>query len=107
MRPLFAPQAVKQVDLIYLYIARDNPRAAQEVADRIYEVAEFVATYPNTGHATLIKGVRAIPANPFPYIVYFRRTRDGVRVLRVLHAARRRPGLREEGREYRADASSF
>ena len=96
---------MKQVDAIYAYIARENSSAAQEVVDRIYEVAEFVAAFPYTGHATFIKGVRAIPASPFPYVIYFRRTHDGVHILRVLHAARRRPALREEPREYRADPS--
>ena len=104
MRLSFSRTASRQIKDNYLYIAHDNPRAAADVVDRILEVAEFVAGWPNAGHETVLMGIRAIPANPHPYVLYFRRTREGVRLLRVLHAARRRPGLREDGREYWAGA---
>ena len=101
MKLSFSPTSARQIKDIYAYIARENPRAARDVINRILEVAEFVAAHPGAGHATIVRGVRAIPANPYPYVVYFRRTGDEVRLLRVLHAARQRPALQEEGREYR------
>ncbi len=100
MKLTYSAAAVRQIKDIYLYIARDNVSAARKVVDRILEVAEFAAAYPKAGHATFLRGVRAIPANPYPYIVYVRRSRSAVRLVRVLHAARQRPALREEGREY-------
>ncbi|MBV9991828.1 MAG: type II toxin-antitoxin system RelE/ParE family toxin [Alphaproteobacteria bacterium] len=86
---------------IHRYIARDNPAAAQNVLHRILEVAEFVAAHPGTGHATVLKGVRAIPANPYPYVLYFRGDGTGVRCC-VSCMPRRRPMLREEPSAHRA-----
>ena len=96
----FSPTSVRQIKNIFAYIARDNLSAASEVIDRIIEVAEFVAAHPNAGHATVVRGVRAIPANPYPYVIYFRRSANGVRLLRVMHAAQKRPELREDAREF-------
>lgn len=100
MRLSFSRTALRQVKELYLYIARGNPAAAADVVNRILEVAEFAAAYRSTGHATVVKGVRAIPANPYPYVLYFCRTREGIRLLRVIHAARRRLELREEVRQF-------
>jgi toxin ParE1/3/4 len=84
-------------------IARDNPHAAAIVLDRIIEVAEFATANPGVGRATLSQGLRAFPVAPFPYVIYFRRLRGGVRIVRVLHSARRRPELREDGPAYLAE----
>lgn len=108
MKPLFSVRATRQIDDIYLFIARDDLRAAQKVVDRIYEAAEFVTEYPKAGHATKREGLRAIPAGSYPYVLYFRwSARDRqVRILRVLHAARRRPELQDEASEFRTAAAT-
>lgn len=102
----FSPTAARQIREIYAYIAQHNPRAAREVVDRIMEVGEFAAAYPSAGHATVLHGIRAIPATPYPYVVYLRKSKRTVRMLRVLHAARQRPELRDEAREF-IPASTF
>lgn len=105
MRTSFSAIASRQVDRIYDYIARENPHAAEVVVDRIIEVAEFVTANPGVGRATLSQGLRAFPVAPYPYVIYFRRLRDGVRIVRVLHSARRRPELREDGPAYQAESA--
>ena len=103
MKPFFSATASRQIREIYSYIARDSPYAAARVIDRIVEVAEFVAANPATGRATLVRDMRAFPATPYPYLVYFRKLRGEVRIVRVLHSARRRPELREDGPVYRTE----
>ena len=108
MKPLFSVRAARQVDDIYSFIARDDLRAAQRVVDRIYEAAKFVTEYPKAGHATRREGLRAIPAGSYPYVLYFRwsaRQRQ-VRILRVLHTARRRPELQEYPTRFRSAVTS-
>lgn len=103
MRKLsFSPKAAKQVDLIYRYIARDNPAAAQRVIDRIYEVAEHVRANPGGGRATTVRGLRMFVVNPNPYLVFFRDLPNAneVRIVRVFHAAQRRPGLQDSARKF-------
>jgi plasmid stabilization system protein ParE len=97
----FSPPALRQIDEIYKFIARDSPAAAWSVINRIYEVSAHVATNPNTGRATVVPEVRMFVVNPYPYLLYFRRKRNEVRILRVVHAARRRQfELREAGRAF-------
>ncbi|GEM_PF-847810 len=103
MRLSVSPLASRQIRSIYAYVAHDNLQAATKVVARIGEVAKFVAANPGAGRATLVPDVRAFPANPYPYVIYFRKLRDEVRIVRVLHAAQRRPGLREEGPVYLAE----
>jgi plasmid stabilization system protein ParE len=100
----FSSTAAKQVDLIYRYIARDNPAAAQRVVDRIYEIAEHVRANPGGGRATTVRGLRLFVVNPYPYLVFFRDLpgQNEVRIVRVFHAAQRRPGLNDPHRDYRA-----
>jgi plasmid stabilization system protein ParE len=108
VKPLFSVRAARQIDEIYVFIAREDLRAAQKVVDRIYEAARFVTEYPKAGHATKREGLRAIPAGSYPYVLYFRwSARDRqVRILRILHTARRRPELQDEAQEFRLSATS-
>jgi plasmid stabilization system protein ParE len=98
----FSPRAAQQVDLIYHYIARDNADAARRVVDRIYEIAEFVRSHPRSGRATTVRGLRMFVVNPYPYLVFFRhlRAQDEVRIVRIFHAAQRRPGLTDVQRAF-------
>lgn len=99
---------MRQMLDIFLYIARDDPQAAERVRDRIYDVIAFVARYPRAGHATMIPGLRVMPVGTYPYVVLFRwdEKRRRVRIVRVLHGARRRPALREDQPEFRLAAMS-
>ena len=97
----FSPQATRQVDEIYNYIARDNPVAAKKVVDRIYAIASYLADYPRAGRATDLRDVHVIPALPYPYLIFYRFVpkREEVRILRVRHGARR-PFFHEAPREF-------
>ena len=89
---LITPAAEKDLVNIWLYIARDNEAAA----NRVYEAAEntftLLADSPHMGtlyhpRRTRLQGIRFFPINKFSnYIVYFREHRDGIEIIRVLHA---------------------
>jgi toxin ParE1/3/4 len=100
---IFTARAALQIDRTYNHIALDNARAAQDVVDRIYEVADFLSTYPNSGRKTVIKDVRMFAVTPYPYVIFFRAVpkRGQIRILDVRHAARRRPALQEPAMEFR------
>jgi toxin ParE1/3/4 len=100
---LFAARAALQIDRIYNHIASDNPAAARDVVDRIYKVADFLSTYPNSGRKTVFKDVRMFAVTPYPYVVFFRYVpkRGQIRILDVRHSARRRPALQEHAMEFR------
>jgi toxin ParE1/3/4 len=103
----FSPRATQQVDIIYRYIARDSVNAAQRVVDRIYEIAEFVRSHPGAGRATTVRGLRMFVVNPYPYLVFFRHfgVQDEVRIVRIFHAAQRRPGLSDVQRTFQGNSA--
>ena len=103
MNPLISGTAIKQIDRIYSYIARDNVDAAQRVRERIFFLINVIAEYPHIGHMTTISGLRQMTVRPYPYIIYFRwlSKQQRVRIVRVLHSAQRRPELREPAAEFR------
>lgn len=80
-----------QTDLLeaWLFIAEENPTAADRVLDAIEREASVLATQPLMGRARpeLAEGVRSWPTST-PYILYYTVVADGIVVLRALHHAR-------------------
>lgn len=73
------------------YIAKDNPRAARQVARRILESAEKLRTTPNIGRPGRLYGTRELVITRTPFIILYR-VRDGaVEILRVIHGVRKWP----------------
>jgi len=80
-----------EADLIelWLFVAEDNPAAADREVDSIYETATLIGTQPEIGRARpeLADGLRSFPTKP-PYIIFYLLDSDGVVIVRVLHHAR-------------------
>ena len=87
-------------DAIFDYIEVDSLRAAIAVDDRIREQVETLARFPQSGRPGRIEGTRELVISRTPYIVAYRIAGDTVRILRVLHGARRWPDdMSEESQE--------
>ncbi len=80
-----------ETDLLeaWLFIAEENPDAADHVLEAIEREASVLATQPLMGRARpeLVEGVRSWPTST-PYILYYTVATDGITVLRILHHAR-------------------
>ena len=84
--------ASAETDLIelWLFIAEDNPLAADNVVDAIYRSAQLLAEQPMMGRARpeLATGLRSFPTQT-PYILFhFPNDAGGIIVARILHHAR-------------------
>jgi toxin ParE1/3/4 len=79
-----------EIDLleIWLYIARDNVRAANRFTTKITDRFPLLARFPDIGQQRddLHKGLRSFPVGK--YIIFYQRQADGVLIVRVLHGAR-------------------
>jgi len=80
--------ALTDLEGIRRYIGNFNPDAARDMAERIIEAADSLATFPYRG--------RLVPGTPLrestiarPYIIRYRVNPDRVVILRVRHGARR------------------
>ena len=87
MKVTWKPRALAQLREIHAYIAKDSPRAATAVVERIKAVAALLAAFPLRGRRTDEADVRVIRAQPYPYRIFYRvEVRKGeVRILRLRH----------------------
>ncbi len=100
MRVRFTPAALRQLDEICAYIARDNPSAAVRVRVRIEHVAAHFGDNPQMGVPMLKGRMRWFAVKPYPYLIYYRIKDGEVHILRIRHSARRRPAFQEDAPEF-------
>jgi toxin ParE1/3/4 len=79
---------------IRAYIAQDNPAAALALDELFSEKASRLVDHPSIGRPGRVAGTRELVAHQ-NYILAYDVAGDLVRVLRVLHAARQWPPVRE------------
>jgi len=87
--------AVVDSDLleIWLYIAEDNPRAADELLDRIDTACRTLARSPRAGRARPELGQDVRSHAVGRYVVYYRKAKGGIQLIRVLSGYRDVAGL--------------
>lgn len=80
--------ALADLEDIRRYIGNFNPYAARNMADRLIEAGNRLATFPYRGRQ--VPGTRLREsAISRPYIIRYRVDANGVVILRVRHGARR------------------
>ena len=83
--------ALADLEGIRRYIGHFNPYAARDIADRIIEAGNSLATFPYRGRQVPGRQLRE-SAIARPYITRYRVDADRVVILRVQHGARRPRG---------------
>ena len=80
--------AERDLDEIWLYIARDNVNAANHLVDELTARFILISASPEMGRTRyeLRSGVRSHAVGA--YIIYYRETRTDVSILHVVHGAR-------------------
>jgi toxin ParE1/3/4 len=81
-------EARDDLDEIWLYIAEDNPPAADDLLDTLYERFVLLAEQPFLGRARpeLAPNLRSFPVGN--YVIFYRPIDDGVEIARVLRGSR-------------------
>jgi len=92
MRPVWSPEAIDDLASLRAYISQDDPAAAQRVALHvIHNVEALLSENPQIGRPGRVPGTRELVIPNTPFIVPYRVQGDTIQILRVFHAARRRP----------------
>ncbi len=86
-------KALKNIEQEAAYISRENPVAANELVQRIYNSVALLADNPTLGRPGRIHDTRELVVPDTRYIVPYRvRPRLGqIEILRVFHASRKPP----------------
>jgi len=91
VRVRWTTPAAKALLAIQEYIARDNPRAAFEVAQHIRVAVEQLRDHPKMGRAGRLRGTHELVIHGIPYIVPYRIKRKEIQILSVYHSTRKWP----------------
>jgi addiction module RelE/StbE family toxin len=70
------------------YIARDNPAAAEAVAQRVWDAAKKLCESPEMGRQGHVAEIREGVVSGTPYLLVYRVKNDAVEILRVWHGRR-------------------
>ena len=83
-----APAAEADAVEIWVYIAQDNPDAADRLLGRFDNLFRLLASQPQLGKSVedLAPNLRFVPLGN--YLIFYRPRTDGVEIVRILHAAR-------------------
>jgi toxin ParE1/3/4 len=87
-RSFFSPSSRHDLIEILEYVAKDKPGAAVRLVERLEDSCRMLAKNSELGTARddLKPGIRAWAVGQ--YVIFFRRVRDGIEVVRVVHGAR-------------------
>lgn len=91
MKLRWTTPALRDLEAIGDYIARDNPAAADRVVTRILDQAELIAAHPHAGRTGRVPGTREAVISDTPFILPYRVREEAVEVLAVFHGARQWP----------------
>lgn len=91
MQVKWSRKALLNLDDAVEYIAADNPVKAEEVAQRIWNVARRLADQPGMGRPGRVAGTRELVIPGLPYILPYVERGKAVIILRVMHAAMKWP----------------
>ncbi|MFL6856891.1 MAG: type II toxin-antitoxin system RelE/ParE family toxin [Allosphingosinicella sp.] len=93
MRLRRLPQAIRDVDDIWNWIAAEDFAAAQRWARHVVEATDRLIDFPNSGtpRPELAAGVRSIVVGR--YLALYRVGPDSVDIVRIVHGARDLAGL--------------
>lgn len=84
-------RAARDVLAIDAYLSAENPKAASEVVEHILRRAEQLRRHPFLGKSLGPGRPRKLVLTRYPYNIHYRLTATKVRIVRVLHQARREP----------------
>ena len=93
---IWSPSARLDLKDIASFIAEDSPSAAERFVNRLFEVAERLADFPESGRIVpemADPAIREVIRNPFRIVYRIHRRKRTVEIVRVWHGARGTPGI--------------
>jgi toxin ParE1/3/4 len=91
MRLVWTATAVTDLEQISDYVFEKNPELAATTIRHILESASELKLFPRRDRPGCKEGMREIVLTQLPYLVVYEVVDQSIRVLRVLHGARRWP----------------
>jgi toxin ParE1/3/4 len=97
MKVVFTDEAIRDLDEILEYVAKNYPTIRQSLEMRLRTVVARIGAWPESAQEVAERpGVRVVPLIRYPYKVFYRVGREAVEIVHIHHAARRPLGEDQE-----------
>jgi len=93
MKIVWSRRAVRHLEHVREFIAKDSPKAAAEIATGILDAIDLLPTQPHMGRAGRIPGTRELIIPRTPYIIPYRIRGERIELIGVFHGHQRWPDL--------------
>lgn len=91
MKLVWTRLAIIDINNARNYIAEENPRAAEDIIQRIEKATQALGRHPMIGRPGRVQNTRELVIPGTPFIIPYRIRNQRVEVLAVIHGARRWP----------------
>ena len=92
MNVRFTGPAFAQLEAILSYLATKNPSVVGPFAARVGEILDHLSKFPKAFEEIENRsGVRRIPLQRYPYLIFYRVMPGEVVIVAIVHAARKEP----------------
>jgi toxin ParE1/3/4 len=91
MKVVWSRRALRHLTHVRDYIAKDHPKSAEEIAQRILESVEQLAAHPHIGRSGRLVGTRELVVSGTPYIVPYRIRGERLELIAVFHGRQKWP----------------
>jgi plasmid stabilization system protein ParE len=91
VRIRYLTRAFADLEAIYAYIAKRNPKAAIQTTAAIRASIDSLAYFPEIGQLANRTNVRVLHSAHHNYKIYYSIIEDQVQILHIRHAARKPP----------------
>ena len=91
----YTPRARRHLEDIAEFLVARNPDAARGIGERLREMIELLAAFPEMGHAGALAETREMSVPGTPYLIVYRieqSEEDRIVILGIYHGAQLRPG---------------
>ncbi len=91
MNLYWSPSAIEDLKHLRASIARDNPRAAAEIAKTVLEAVERLRRFPSMGRPGRVPDTRELVVPGTLLVIPYTVSERGVEIIAVLHGTRMWP----------------
>jgi len=91
MEVRWSSEAADDLERIVIRVRQDNPQAARQLADTIYQCCADLPLFPNRGRRGRVASTREFVLAPLPFIVVYRVKAEAVEIVRIYHGAQNWP----------------
>jgi toxin ParE1/3/4 len=92
MKVIWSPTAEIDLHNIYVYVAKDSVRAAEDLTETIFFATLKLADFPLIGKEGREPGTRELMIPSTPYFVSYKVHNKTVEIAAIIHGARQWPG---------------